>query len=371
MKNLKLGHRLIGLFMLMALIVAITGSFGAWSIYKVGDRIQGMLTNLASQQKQVLLMELAQKDCHINLLKAVMVRSDADKFEESAEDYRMKRDLFRSQCETLLKGNPKLGIKPAPKGSLIEIKVNAALVGWSKFEESAEELLSIKEKLMKPGGAGQAMSEGLHQKSVELGEANDKAKTLVDDLLVTVNKLMDEMKVEVVTIQRSAFAAFVVVILAAIVLAAVLGIMTTRYIVRRIEKMVHALNRGAEGDLSVRVEVDSGDELGKLGEDFNTMLGKLSELVSKVNRSTGELGTVTDKISDATKQVVNGAHIQADGISNYVVGDDADKRLHQRGGTGSGEPVAVGGGEFLLHSRNGGQRGRSCPECGKSGPVGR
>ncbi|HLO24709.1 MAG TPA: methyl-accepting chemotaxis protein [Geobacteraceae bacterium] len=316
MKNLKLGHRLIGLFMLMALIVAITGSFGAWSIYKVGDRIQGMLTNLASQQKQVLLMELAQKDCHINLLKAVMVRSDADKFEESAEDYRMKRDLFRSQCETLLKGNPKLGIKPAPKGSLIEIKVNAALVGWSKFEESAEELLSIKEKQMKPGGAGQAMSEGLHQKSVELGEASDKAKTLVDDLLVTVNKLMDEMKVEVVTIQRSAFAAFVVVILAAIVLAAVLGIMTTRYIVRRIEKMLHALNRGAEGDLSVRVEVDSGDELGKLGEDFNTMLGKLSELVSKVNRSTGELGTVTDKISDATKQVVNGAHIQADGISN-------------------------------------------------------
>src|SRR5512144_1582248 len=139
MKNLKLGHRLIGLFMFMALIVAITGSFGAWSIYKVGDRIQGMLTNLASQQKQVLLMELAQKDCHINLLKAVMVRSDADKFEESAEDYRMKRDLFRSQCETLLKGNPKLGIKPAPKGSPIEIKVNAALAGWSKFEESAEE----------------------------------------------------------------------------------------------------------------------------------------------------------------------------------------------------------------------------------------
>ena len=41
MKNLKLGYRLIGLFMFMALLVALTGGFGAWSIYKVSDRIQG------------------------------------------------------------------------------------------------------------------------------------------------------------------------------------------------------------------------------------------------------------------------------------------------------------------------------------------
>ena len=78
-KNLKLGQRLIGLFMFMALLVVITGGFGAWSMKRVADRIQGVLNNLANQQKQVLLMELAQKDCHINLLKAVMVRSDAEK----------------------------------------------------------------------------------------------------------------------------------------------------------------------------------------------------------------------------------------------------------------------------------------------------
>lgn len=320
MKNLKIGHRLIGLFMFMALLVAITGSFGAWTIHKVGDRIQGMLTNLANQQKMVLLMELAQKDSHINLLKAVMVRSEMEKFEESAEDYRMKKDLFRSQCETLLKGNAKLGIRAAQKGSAIEVKLNDALASWAKFEEVAEELLTLKESQLKgakPGAVGQSKSsDTLQQKSVELAEANDKAKTDADDLLVTVNKLMTEMNKEVASTQRSAFAAFILVILSAIVLAAVLGMVTTRHIVRRIEKMVDALNRGAEGDLAVRVEVDSGDELGKLGEDFNTMLGKLSEMMGKVTRSTAELGQVTGNISEATRQVVNGAHIQADGITN-------------------------------------------------------
>ena len=127
MKNLKLGQRLIGLFMAMAIIVAVTGGFGAWSVKRVGDSIQGMLTNLAGIQKWVLLMELSQKDCHINLLHAVTLSTEMEKFEEYSEDYQMKRELFRSQCETLLKGNPKLGIKPAPKGSVIEEKATAAL----------------------------------------------------------------------------------------------------------------------------------------------------------------------------------------------------------------------------------------------------
>ena len=63
-KNLKLGQRLIGLFMFMALLVVITGGFGAWSMKRVGDRIQDMLTNLSSTQKLVLLMEVTQQDGH-------------------------------------------------------------------------------------------------------------------------------------------------------------------------------------------------------------------------------------------------------------------------------------------------------------------
>jgi methyl-accepting chemotaxis protein len=319
MNNLKLGHRLIGLFMFMALLVAFTGIFGAWSIYKVGDRIQGMLMNLANQQKLILQIELSQKDSHINLLKAVMVRKDMEKFQESAEDYRMKKDLFRSQCDILLKGNKKIGILPAQKGGPIEVKVNEALDAWTKFEAVAENLLALKESQLKGGKAGTGQSlgdESLHQKTVELADVNEKAKTVVDDLLVTVSKLMNEMTKEVVSTQRSAFTTFIVVIVVAIVLAALLGIVTTRYIVRRIDKMVQGLQRGSEGDLSVRVAIDSEDELGKLGEDFNSMLDKLSVMVGKVTSSTGELGRVTDNISGATKQVVNGAHIQADGISN-------------------------------------------------------
>jgi methyl-accepting chemotaxis protein len=317
MKNLRLGQRLISLFMAMALLVAVTGGFGAWSVYKVGDRIQGMLTNLSSVQKWVLLMELSQKDCHINLLHAVMLTTEMEKFDEYSEDYQMKRELFRSQCETLLKGNPKLGLKPALKGSIIEQKATDALISWEGFEKVAEDLLAVKGKLLKDGksAANSSMNEQLHKESLELAAANEKTKTIVDDILVAVHKQMLEATTEITKIQRSAFALLIVVAIAAILLAALFGSLTTRYIVKRISTMVRALNQGSEGNLNIRVEIDSGDELGALGTDFNTMLGKLSEMMGNVNKSTGELGHVTDNLTEASKQVVNGAQLQAEGIS--------------------------------------------------------
>jgi hypothetical protein len=319
MKNLKLGHRLIGLFMFMALLVAFTGLFGAWSIYNVGDRIQGDLMNLANQQKLILQIELSQKDSHINLLKAVMVRNDAEKFEESAEDYRMKKDLFRSQCDILLKGNKKIGILPAQKGGPIELKVNEALDSWTRFEEAAENVLTLKENLLKAAkpGAGQGASDdNLHQKTVELADANEKAKTVVDDLLVTVNKLMNEMTKEVVSTQRSAFSTFVVVIIAAIILAALLGIVITRYLVRRIDK-IHR-------------------------QYFQCL------------QAGGE------------RRTYPGRRYQ-----QHVIGNDTDQHFHQGGCPGCREPLPVGSREFILDSRNGGERGGSSPERGEPGPVGR
>lgn len=116
MKGLKLGQRLTGSFMILALLVALTGAFGAFSMKRVGDRIQDMMKNLAGQQKLALLMEVTQEVCHVNLLKAAMVRKDVAQFQDIADDYRMKRDQFRSQCDIILKGNKRMGIKAADRG---------------------------------------------------------------------------------------------------------------------------------------------------------------------------------------------------------------------------------------------------------------
>lgn len=311
LRNLKLGSRLIGSFMIMALIVGITGIYGAVSMNRVSDKIQNMLQNLANQQKLILLMGVTQKTCHISLLQAAMVAGDPQKFDEYSEDYRAKSVLFKNQCGFILKGNEKLGIKAAAAGSEIEKRANAALEAWNAFEDVAEKLLTLKGSAVAAGVADPRFRSLAEDK---LNESSDSAKEAIDNLLVAVGIEINEANKDISLIQKSSGLTLSVVIVIAVVLALVLGIFTTRNIVRRINTMAQAINQGAEGDLRARLEVVSGDELGVLADDYNIMVRKLAESITSVNNAALELTTISSEIADASRQVSTAANVQAESV---------------------------------------------------------
>lgn len=324
MKNIKLRTRLIASFMIMALLVAITGAFGAFSMKRVGGQIQDMLEQLSKQQKQVLLMEVAQKYCHVSLMQAALVRTDPEKAQEYIEDYRMKRDQLLSQAQVLLDGHKKLGILPAEKGSLIEKRTRQFLVSWGEVEKVADELIARKEQLMKgvtPGVLNQAAKDALADERLNtlanesLTESIDLAKADLDDILVEVGNKTTLAQQQVTEIQRTAGITFVLVIVVAIALAVALGILITRNIVSRIKVMAEAVNRGAEGDLTGASAMESDDEIGKLGNDFAEMVGKLSGMIGKVGRSSSELAQISDTMAQASQSVVQSAKTQADSVA--------------------------------------------------------
>lgn len=325
LRNLKIGHKLITLFMVMALIVVVTGAFGTWSINQVGGKVQDMLKTRAAQEKLVVLMKVALQECRVNLLETAMVRSDMDEFELSKGDYEAKRDRFIGYCDLMLKGNAKLGIEAAAKGSELEKRVNDVRQGMGEFEAVADKLLARKEQLLKGLKAGvvnQAAMNALADEQLnrlaraEIVTESDKVSVKVDDLLVTVGKLMTRANQEVSSIQRGAKITFTVVIIGAVLLAVILGLLATRHFIKRIGLIAAALDKGADGDLTVKVVEESGDELGRLGSDFNMMAEKLAEMVGKVNKSTEELTHISNNLSETSKQVVNAAQLQADGVNN-------------------------------------------------------
>jgi methyl-accepting chemotaxis protein len=314
MKTLKLRTRLVVAFLIMALLVAFTGIFGAVSMKRVGGQIQNILEQLSKQQKQVLLMAVTQKYCHVSLMQAALVRNEKEKFDEYVEDYHTKRDLLQSQAQTLLQGNAKLGLKPAAKGGVIETRTRKFLASWDAFEKVAEDLISYKEKLL---GTGSSLTDDrLHKlANDEITDANDTAKADLDDILLEVGNEMNQANAQVGQIQSSAFITFIVVILIGLAVAIALGLLITRNIVARVRTMAAAVNSGAEGDLTARVAVDSDDEIGVLGSDFNEMVGKLSGMIGKVIRSASELAGISDTMSKASHSVVQSAKTQADSVA--------------------------------------------------------
>ncbi|WP_136514688.1 methyl-accepting chemotaxis protein [Geomonas edaphica] len=324
MKDLTLRSRLIGSFLIMAVLVAFTGGFGALNIKRVGGQIQNILEQLSKQQKLVLLMGVTQKYCHVSLMQAALVHNDPEKLQEYIDDYQMKRDTLLSQAQIILEGNKKLGVLPAVKGSVVEKRTRQFLASWAEFEKVADELIARKEALLKgvpPGVMSQAAKDALADPRLnklaneEIAAANDKAKEDLDDMLVEVGNKMTAANKQVTEIQRSAGVTFAAVIVVAVALAVALGLLITRNIVSRVRTMGSAVNRGAEGDLTAVIELGNQDEIGKLGSDFNEMVGRLSGMIGKVSRSSSELAVISDTMAKASHTVVQSAKTQAESVS--------------------------------------------------------
>lgn len=78
-------------------------------------------------------------------------------------------------------------------------------------------------------------------------------------------------------IQVLAFAGIGVILLSALLIT-----ISTRTLLTPLAHLMQGLRMLRSGDFSVRVRVDSGDELGYIGDSFNSMAEQVSELINKV-----------------------------------------------------------------------------------------
>lgn len=107
----------------------------------------------------------------------------------------------------------------------------------------------------------------------------------------------------------------------AALLAILIGIWMVRMIARPLARLKDLMVQGASGDLSVRTEYVSKDEIGQLSASFNLMMERITELVSQtretardVLETAGELGEASRKtaisakeIAAATEEIAGGA----------------------------------------------------------------
>jgi methyl-accepting chemotaxis protein len=313
MNNLKLGQKLVGLFLIMALIVGITGFFGIFSLNKVGHTIQDVIMTGATQSNQVVLMKTALQECRLHLIETTTIQK-ADDLEFVKADYEAKRDRFNGYVDIILKGNEKLGLPAAKKGSPLEERANAVSKTFTDFSETADKLLKLKEAGLGSGKDGATSSEIISIIRTELPEKTDLVTASVDDLLVTVNGIMKQANNDASSIQRNARFGLIIVIICAILSAVIFGTVVSRNIVIRVRKIADALAEGSKGDLTVKLDDNSGDEIGTLVYDFNLMTAKLSEMVSRVKLSIRELGNITSSLRDVSQKNVTSAELQAGSV---------------------------------------------------------
>ena len=144
-------------------------------------------------------------------------------------------------------------------------------------------------------------------------------KTIMDSLRAKLQEIIDGEEVLIVTRSQeqqstAQFADSVAVV--GTLLAIIVGSIVAFFVVRGILVPLKATNTmlkdiaEGDGDLTVRVPVQTSDEIGELGNNFNTFVDKLQGIIGEISGATSQLASSTEEMAAITMQTSEGVENQ-------------------------------------------------------------
>ncbi len=113
---------------------------------------------------------------------------------------------------------------------------------------------------------------------------------------------------------ESAYRLTLTLALAAIALGVLLAWFLTRSVTAPVNEALSVVNRLADGDLTVRIANVSRDETGQMLQAMNTMIGKLTQVVTDVNSGAQALASAAEEVSATAQSLSQAASEQAAGV---------------------------------------------------------
>lgn len=94
--------------------------------------------------------------------------------------------------------------------------------------------------------------------------------------------------------------------LIAIILGVSVALLISRMISKPVEKMLEAANKIADGDLTIKIDNNSENELGQLSKALSTMVSNLHKLVYEVQLSSTKVASTSQELSAASEEMTAG-----------------------------------------------------------------
>ena len=207
---------------------------------------------------------------------------------------------------------------------LEQLKVTAAKLGLA-------ERLKVDEVIKRFGTLGPSYREALKQydrNAADPANAVDKLvrgmdrepSKAIDGLVAEIQKVSQEFDVEargnaasVYSAVRIGLTTFAIVVVIALI---VIALMIVRSITTPLGQLDETISRVAEnGDLTQRVPVSNRDEIGRVAEGFNKMMGQLQTIIREVNGASHSVTDASDSLAGSCGELAEMSHQQSSAVS--------------------------------------------------------
>ncbi len=291
LKAISLRTKLLVAFGFCAAISLIVGLVGFFNVKKLGDALYEVgVVRLPSIQGLALLDE-----AQTSIERTAIILLSKDLTAESR--HREYQDISSKWIQA------EKGWKiyePLPQTKEEARLWTEFIPAWTAWKADVETFLNLSSEYdsLQASGTTPATLESQHAKmaeqaSVVCNKSYGKTAPLLDQIIALNYKVADQAKLQSVTKQSDViFFRRLIFFFAsgAVTLSILLGLVVTHSITRPVQKLVAGLEKIARGNLTVRVPVESDDEIGKLSAAANQMaeaLGISKQRLSLATRAAG------------------------------------------------------------------------------------
>lgn len=346
--NAKIGVKIIGGFLIVALIAGLVGGLGIVSLNRVGASYGHDYTDTVAALQYSENIRSSFQEMRTNLFEMVLSDSSADKDRcvSSIKEHRDALDSSLTQYKALV--DKHTAEEAAPTRQLVS-QFEAAM---SAFDTKRAEIMS-----------GSAMDTSRRSEALALmsdgGEFYNLAQTAEASISALVDFTANYTTEQIAANKRQAFTAQTVMaagIAIGILAAVLIGLFAAGGLSRRIEEIVDVYAEIAKGNKQANVKDESRDELGKMARlirqvndqekaivgDIIRNLTKLSEgdlrihadadypgdfaairqaieaTAAALNQTMSAIGSASDQVATGSQQVAGGAQALSSGSAEQA-----------------------------------------------------
>ncbi|CAB3926004.1 hypothetical protein LMG26858_05812 [Achromobacter anxifer] len=339
--GLRIGARLSGAFLLVAVIGGAIGAFGVWGLARINEMNDRLYdTELRG------ISDL--KEANINLIYAGRARSG---FLAASTD--QERQALRKQFDDAVKTMDELRNKAAVNFHSEEGKRLLAQVA------EAEQIWKRESVAFFTAAQSQSLtSTEAHVAAIEkrVIAASQKMDDLMTDLAVGKEKdaaQSVQAGTDLYLMMRTIMVALAV---AGVAIGMLLGWLVTRGIVRPLEQAVQAARQVAAGDLTTDIKVATRDETGDLMGALKTMNESLARIVKDVRDGCESIASASSQIAQGNADLSQRTEEQASSLEETAASMEQLTSTVQQNANNASEAdrlvnqassVAVRGGEVV------------------------
>jgi methyl-accepting chemotaxis protein len=285
-RDLRTGRKLLAGYVVLVALMAVVGAIGLRQLSAAEDRIERLYAD--SFEASLLLTDVRTDEA---LVSAVLEEAMAD------------------------------GMTPELQGELDELAsdVNGTWKTYlatdttgreeaiAEFEDTLSQFREVRdEKVLALLDDGE-LAQAAEVKHDELDPLRDELASDLDDVIGIEKSIAQDLIAQ----SKDSYSSARLLILGLVVLAAALGIALAlaigRLVARPLERTVGVLEEVAQGRLDRRLEVDSADEVGRMGLALNAALERLSQTMGQMDHNAQSLATASEELSAVSGQMSGSA----------------------------------------------------------------